>query len=346
MALSRTWYSDGNFAASATNDIGRCAIWSLKCFMKKTLGTVDARGGWTVEGSSNGTTAGMDAVDRWTDVFVPANLVWAAIGTARSWIVMKSPAAMGPYYLLIDCTANTDGSTAWIMMWASKVAFTGGTTTARPTSTKEWPVHQSASVSPLRTQIWEGTVAAHNFHYTADASGNFWFHSSKTGSQIFHWSFGFQKLTENRTADLQATVTIVSFQSSARGSFDGSAANGAFGSANIAQGTVGGRNGADAVSHGPNEIVVMMPFINASSWAAQIGPNATDGTFDVFPSYVGSVLASSRGVRGRLPDVSFIGGQSTPGSGATVGSSQPSSGSQEQMVVGNLLMPSSVAPNL
>lgn len=343
MPLSRPWYSDGNYAAVDTARIGQNSMWALKCFMKGTIGAVDGRGLWTVEGSSNGVTAGMDAVDRWGDTFVFGNMPWAAIGAARAWIVMKSPAIMGPYYLLIDGTANTDGSTAWVMMWASKVAFTGGTITARPTSTKEWAVHSPASVSPLRHQIWDGIVAGHNFHYTADASGSFWYHDSRNATSIFHYTMAFQVLTETHTGDTQNGFTITTFRTAARGSMEGS--SGFFVNSSPAEGRIGGRTPSDSASSlAVQELMMTLPSCG-SSWVNQTVANAADGKFDAFPVYIGGTVAFGAGLRGRLPDCSFVGG-STQGNGAPVGSSQPSSGSQEQMVVGNLLVPSSVAPNL
>lgn len=345
MTLSRTWYSDGNVAISDTAAVGKSSMWALKCFMKGTLGTVDARGLWTVEGSSDGATAGMDATDRWTDTYTPAKLVWAAIGTARSWIVLKSPAAMGPYYLLIDCTGNTDGSTAWIMMWASKAAFTGGSITARPTSTKEWAVHPPATVSPLRLQIWDGVVNGHNLHYTADANGNFWYADSKNGTGIFHFCLGFQVLSETRSLDTQKGFTLGCFNTAGRGAFD--LGSGVWTTSGQAAGHIGGRTSTDSASSVAAQDI-NLSFVNMiSSWANQTVANSIDGTFDVWPVYVGSNNAAvmGSGSRGRLPDTALVGG-SAVGNGAIPGSSAPSSGAQEQMVVGNILLPFSVPPNL
>jgi hypothetical protein len=82
-----------------------------------------------VVGSSDSTTAGMDAVDRITDV---SKLVWASGGGAHSWCAFQFPAT--GIHLLWACNTNN----AWeATLVASLTGFTGGSTTARPTAADE-----------------------------------------------------------------------------------------------------------------------------------------------------------------------------------------------------------------
>jgi hypothetical protein len=96
---------------------------------------------WTVVGSSNSIAAGMDAVNRWVTA---ANVVGAP--GAHSWIVLYQ-AATGLYrtYDMLVAAMNT----ATIV--DSYVLPTGGSTTARPTSTVESVRISSAAWGGLST---------------------------------------------------------------------------------------------------------------------------------------------------------------------------------------------------
>jgi len=85
--------------------------------------------GWTVKGSSDSVTAGMDGVDRWTDY---TKLVWSS---NFSWIVLERTAAGGAgkdFELLIVCTNSNAQYGSVHGSWAG---FTGGTINTAPTAT-------------------------------------------------------------------------------------------------------------------------------------------------------------------------------------------------------------------
>lgn len=82
----------------------------------------------TCKGSSNGTTAGMDNTNRWA---ADADLVWNTAGNAHSWIVLQFGAL---FHLCIDLA---NGTSSFLAAFISPTAFTGGSTTARPTSADE-----------------------------------------------------------------------------------------------------------------------------------------------------------------------------------------------------------------
>jgi hypothetical protein len=88
--------------------------------------------GWTVVGSSNSVTAGLDATDRWS---TNGDLVWAAAGNAHSWIVLKQTGLATNFQLCIDL--NNASPSAISMVASPNAGFTGGSTTARPTATDE-----------------------------------------------------------------------------------------------------------------------------------------------------------------------------------------------------------------
>jgi hypothetical protein len=87
---------------------------------------------WVVTGSSDGSSAGMDATNRWAPggTWDVTKLVW---GTgAHSWIVLKQTGLFANCELCIDL--NSIGSYQCSMIWGF-TGFTGGFITARPTAT-------------------------------------------------------------------------------------------------------------------------------------------------------------------------------------------------------------------
>lgn len=330
MTLSRTWYSDTNYAATDTANIGANLLWALKCFLKGTIGTADARGDWTVKGSSDGVAAGMDNVDRWGDTYDLSKLVKANSSTARSWIVLQSPAGLGMFLCLDFSGGSDDGGGNCLRAFASTTAFTGGSTSALPTATKQFQVHCTSSD---RHQMADGSVSNHKFHYTADADGNFWFASSRNGTGMAHFLIGLQKLTEQHTGDAGNVFSFAGFKTTGRGVAEFDASGFWAESASNNTGRIGGRNVGDSGSLTGN-IGIPWPWTmaNATFNGAWTSANPADGKWDIMPIYVVNP-ALGGGVRGRVPDagVAFA---SMP-----VGSSTPISGAVEQVVIGNLLLP-------
>lgn len=91
---------------------------------------------WTVIGSSNSTTSGMDAVDRW----VSAGNVVTATG-AHSWIVLQQSQLNAKYQVCIDMngTQTYRGSVIWspVAGFGTANGGTNGSTTTRPTAVDE-----------------------------------------------------------------------------------------------------------------------------------------------------------------------------------------------------------------
>jgi hypothetical protein len=117
------------------------------------LGTgswTDATGGaatptsnWTVVGSSDSITAGLDAVDRWA---AASNLVWRNNAQAHSWIVLRQAGIAAKFEVCIALN-NSDASNANASTWRAGITVspaagfgaanggTDGTTLTRPTAT-------------------------------------------------------------------------------------------------------------------------------------------------------------------------------------------------------------------
>lgn len=116
-------------------DIGKGNLWALKEALQYGSGGVKGGpGAWTVVGSCDGTTYGMDGVDRLTDYtkFI------AHATTAHSWIILQQPAmglAPGYYQLLIDLKVASHSYANFAVSFS--VGFSGGTTIVRPTASDE-----------------------------------------------------------------------------------------------------------------------------------------------------------------------------------------------------------------
>lgn len=87
---------------------------------------------WTTQYSCNSVAAGTagDGVDRWT---TDANIVWAAAASPHSWYVLRQTGIATNFELCIDCLASQNMTT----VISPSAAFSGGTTTARPTAADE-----------------------------------------------------------------------------------------------------------------------------------------------------------------------------------------------------------------
>ena len=94
--------------------------------------------GWTVTGTCDSVTAGLDGpgTDRipTSGAFDPTKWVRAAPATPHSWYILHH--ATLNMYMCVDCSATSDAY--YCIFTFAKTAFTGGTTSARPTSGDEW----------------------------------------------------------------------------------------------------------------------------------------------------------------------------------------------------------------
>lgn len=87
---------------------------------------------YQILGSSDGSTAGMDGVNRLVDS--SSVVTTATVGAARSWIVAKNPAT--GYSILFHCFKGDGVNTGEVYISCTS-GFTGGSTTARPTAPDE-----------------------------------------------------------------------------------------------------------------------------------------------------------------------------------------------------------------
>jgi hypothetical protein len=131
--LDKTWQFTVNNAFKAQGTTLATAQLTVRTGIKDPLIGFGSNP-WTVRGSSNSVAAAMDAVDRWA---ADANLVWANVGSAHSWIVLRQTGIATNFELCMDLTsAAADGQNmVWVV--SPSAGFTGGTTLNRPTATDE-----------------------------------------------------------------------------------------------------------------------------------------------------------------------------------------------------------------
>jgi len=118
---------------------------------------------WSVTSSSDGVGGfgNNDNNDRWA---ADGNVIWANAGVNHSWIVLKQTGLAGTVYLCIDCVGGNSYSATFVF---SRNQFTGGTATARPTSSGEVVVNGSGPTN------WGGPVSnvASVLHVMKSADG-------------------------------------------------------------------------------------------------------------------------------------------------------------------------------
>ncbi len=341
MANEKTWYTWTDYPCPDVSSVAgqlKSFMWILKAMLKGEItgpnvgpeGAAPSSSNWTVYYSCDGATAGTanDGVDRWGATYDATKLVTTTAAAAHSWMVVKSPAALGPYYLCLDLVS---ANASWGNIAFAKTAFTGGTTTARPTSTDEvtWLAGQMVDSNP-----W--SVPGGRYHRCIDANGNFWLFSSKNGSNSITGAYGVQTLKNLRMAS-DTWPVVGCFEYNASGALK-------YGSGSSVLG------GTSAVIKGRNyngSAVCVFPMVgldyqaSVSVWTAMSGLFSGDGLVDTFPCTLFSATASNNGFKGDFYDMKQV-----LASAIVAGARYPATGTQEKTVVGSCLVPLSVVPSL
>lgn len=333
---NRTWYTQMNMTdpdtSSATN-AAKGMFWSIKAALLGQLtGTAGPEGApsagyyWTCEGSSDSSTAGMDATDRMTSTYTLSKIVQASSGV-HTWIVLKSPSGMpgGPYYLCLDYVST---GAQVIRAYGARAAFTGGSTSARPTSTKEWDIGGAAEFA-----ITDNAAATYRSHLAISANGDFYMAFNKSGSNFFWGALAFVGLDNTRSGDTTKAVTLMTPFS----------ASGAFVTPYLSTTKVMARTYNDGASVANGSICMMDYYTGSSpaSWTTvATAVNAADSKADPLPLFVHDKTSGAMGVRGTMPDCWHTGGQ------LAHGSVEPASGDIKHVSIGQIMMPFSVVPSL
>lgn len=255
-------------------------------------GTRDANSVWNVKGSSDGvanvSTAGVNHIAART------NLVWAAAASNHSWIWLENT-QLG-IQIVIDCI-NVDTT---IVIAASRIAvpFTGGTLTARPTSTEEFLWATTSTGNSPQTFLADTTTGSTcNTHFVTGTDGQFLFMASRAGTGVVFLMIALQKTTGAPAGDVRNVFWLGNSITSGRGACQVSAIAGSAG------GCVGrSPNGLTVVSTGG------MSQHNAGgsamSGSGTYGTDAQTGKYNALGCAVWAGNSGAQyGYRGMLPDL-------------------------------------------
>ena len=287
-----TWQQDVNRVVPDVSTVlvkSQWVIWYFASFLLGNIGGA-ASGLWTCEGSSDSATAGMDTVNRWGTSFNAAKLVRNS-GGAHSWIVLKSPAGLGPFYMCIDWASSSDNS---VNVYFSKSAFAGGSTTARPTASNEWSYTN-------QTHIYGVAGQAETFQAILSTTGEFHFRSARPLSGVFEMWFGFFTLADTHAGEAHNGWSIFLWDQSTGHIYTNfSDSSGPY---------IRGRSSTpatSAVNANLASIATNHPT-TGFTWTAQGIPttDAVDATYNQYPIWVHVVTVGHRSLRGRIRDLWF-----------------------------------------
>ena len=154
-AKVKTWVVDPNnvIAYASLYQVTRDILHGWKTFLKAN--------GFTVKGSSNGTTAAMDAVDRFVTPATDWNVRGNNATSAQSWIVLEH-AGMGGAEILIANQGVADSYTK-LAISHSGVFTVAGTPTHQPTAADLIDIHSAISIHSTAVsvqRVWHGWVAS------------------------------------------------------------------------------------------------------------------------------------------------------------------------------------------
>jgi len=332
-ALVDTWYTRSEIPCPVTTDlqaVQRSWLWMFKAALTGDLvggiasGTRSGGSLWTVEGSSDGVTAGMDATDRWGSTFTASKLVRATEGTAHSWIVLKSPTALG-LRLLINYNGSSEGQAAFT---CAPGAYSGGSVTAKPTATNETSFGTSSLTSGFNQMGAENTFGVnYRFGYSVNGQGEIHAWINRVTAGLFCGYVQVLQLRGQNVSDGWKWLGAAHFSSSGRG----------------AGSTLSSMYSTGAVALRTPTLTARVALGGVTTGFA-FGGTTFDGNFAldslsanniVLPVWVASNDSGLAAWRGNLQDVWQVGAPA-------VGASYPTVGGQTQQVVGNLLVPSGV----
>lgn len=286
-----------------------------------TSGTRHANSIAVVKGSSNSvsfSTAGVNHIS------ARSNLVWAAVGVAHSWIWLELP-TFG-YQIVIDCITGVE-TTISIAATRIAVPFTGGSLTARPTSTEEflWGTTSTGStaVSYLADTTTGGT---NNTHFACTDDGQFKFMASRAGTGIVFLYIALVRTSGASSGDIRNVFWLGGASSSARGAPSKAMLETSVG------GCIGRNPNGAAIQTQGGVGVLSAGGTSLTGSGSGYTTDAISGKWNSTPCAVwGAVSAGSQyAYRGMVPDLYTI-------TTATIGASIPSAAAQTRIVVGDFI---------
>lgn len=311
LARRETWYTQANYDfpdVTTATLVSKSFAWMLKDLLTSSAhgsngpeGTPPAGSLWTVEGSSDGVTGAMDNVDRLgVGTFNASKYIVAADGVNHSWICLKSPAAMGPLYMVINGPLTADEVT----LSFSTSAPTAGTAAYAPVSAVGWSQNFNGT---SRSQVNVGSTNAQRMHLTRNAAGSFYMLTSRNGSGWFHTLFACVKLADAVSNDQCPYTTFFGFRDDAKiGDWYNTFAS--------------GNCGAYSRTYNLGAQTFNMPcgqvqgFLGLNGTDGTLNAGNTDGSQSALPMYTAYFNSPYSGLKGRWPDAYQLASRIAPGS--------------------------------
>jgi hypothetical protein len=348
ITYEKTWQFDMNRAydpgvGAAMSALEKYTLWYCKAFLTGQIGGA-TQGLWTVAGSSDGVTGGMDGVDRWGTTFDPAKVVGSV--SARSWVVLQSPSILGKtYWVLLDWNSTVPGTyDAYLTLKMDVQAPTGGSATVAPTMATGLGSYMTQSGSGNQFALCSyasprpGPMKMHGMLAT---DGSFIILSSRDYTGAFFSGFVGMVLANCKAADqypfylsLTADITLVPGTTTGFG-YAGTLDNGLYSVMRIPTGTA-----SQQYLYQIKPVTTRLPD----------GPDIFDGAWMNYPFWVGDNTVGTnryRTIRGRLPDIMVHPGGNGYSSKYPVNSGAvDSQNNPTWMLVGDLWMPTNAIPLL
>jgi hypothetical protein len=321
-----TWQQDHNRVPGDQTTVALQSKWDLWFIPSFLLGNIGgaASGLWTHEGSSDSATAGFDATNRFLLSFDATKIVRGPGGAVRSWIVLKSPVGLGPFYMLLDYNTSHDYQ---INATFSKSAFSGGSTTTLPTASNSWTY--------AALQLVPSVLAAQHTFARLSTSGEWHIQFGTDSTAKYTFALSFFTLAEAKTGDSHNGWSYGEY--SASGVWLAATIN------NSSSSVIKGRSATPATA----QVAAKVPFLTDSAGTNMLNSignaDAVDGFVNDHPIYIHSYTALHLSKRGRVRDLYVA-----PNT-ATTAMVEPVSGPPyESAVVGGVWMPynASTAPSL
>jgi hypothetical protein len=301
MAYERTWafsYNNGYTPTSAA-DQTKYQLWALGSMLLGNLGGFTL-GLWTLDSSCNSITAsapasGIDNLHlKSPAVYTASDWVHAAAASPHSWYVLKSPLMNGINWYMLVASDTATATSATIAL--AKTPFTGGTTTANPTSVDSWLM--GAAISTWNAGTSSGVL--NRFNMALNSLGDFIFFPVQVGQATPNFAslcIGVVAPIGTNVNDPFPIWTQKFFSATAPGGFD---------TTQLATATT-------QASRGPAPAAGFQVLIAPSQ------PLLVNNNLDLFtnaqvdlPCWVAFQSTTTWGMRGRLPDIKFIPKAATP----------------------------------
>lgn len=340
-ALTRNYFSRVNIPFDSNNTsqilIESFYTWGLYACLTNQItigsqtGTRDPNSVWFVRGSSNTTGSAVSAVgvagtDRWGGATFPGVFTRGNNGTPHHWMLLENS------YLGQEMLINFAGfgNVNYHVSVAPTGTFSGGGDAQHPTPSA------GSSVVIINQTAYEGenggmsgffvdtanTGFVNYLHFTCASTGEFWFAMSRTGANSIYnfislWKTINQQSIDDKNIFLLSTDVYNGVPDAGRIQTNGFCASR---QPSGAQKTYGG---------------IVNKMVNGGGYMVQaiagLGVDAINGKYNSIPAEVIEISPQYL-YRGYFPDIYVVGG-------AAVGSSIPSTITQERIIVGNLILP-------